>query len=63
MATTVFLTAVLVLIVLLAVYFRKRRIRVKKYPEYLNINDEYIDALKEMADKKVNRRFLTRGRC
>lgn len=28
------------------------------YPEYPNTSKEYVDALRNLADKKVNRRFL-----
>lgn len=44
--------------------FKKKLVtRQKKYPEYPNIRDEYIDALKWLQKNKVNRRFLTRGKC
>lgn len=52
---------VIVLVGIAFIFFSKRRKGKKKYPEYPSIDDEYVDALKELADKKVNRRFLTSG--
>lgn len=38
---------------------KRKVIEPRFYPEYPTLSKEYVDALRGLADKKVNQRFLT----